>query len=313
MEYLRGIDNGGTVTKAAVYTTGGEEVAVACRKTETLYPKLSHIERDLNEFRAANAQVIREWGPARGHQPCRDHGCRCCGARMWPVHGGRPGRARGNGIISTDSRVSGYVQKWYAEGTFERVLPNMCGSIRPAQPAALLPWFRDNAPEALRRTSAVLSSSCFIGMRGWHKKAHLLCAIFEGVAGGAAKSSVWAQMFADVLQMPMEITATEELGALGEAICAGVGSGIFASFPQAISHMVRIVKVVELDPVLPLVYEEKYVRCQSHIAALRNVWDRRRGELKNPDKEGRHNDRAHEVRQGQRERWAEGRPRSRGS
>ena len=141
------------------------------------------------------------------------------------------------------------------------------------------------------------ASSCFIGLHGWHKKAHLLRAVFEGVAfshkthidwlmayrarpeaariaGGATKSSVWVQMFADVLQMPIEITATAELGAMGAALCGGVGAGLFQSFPEAVSRMVRVSKVVEPNPAQKSVYEEKYARYQSYIAALRNVWDR---------------------------------------
>jgi L-xylulokinase len=142
------------------------------------------------------------------------------------------------------------------------------------------------------------ASSCFVGIHGWHKKAHMLRAIFEGVvfshkthvdrlmayrekpeaariAGGAAKSSVWVQMFADVLQIPIEITATEELGAMGAALCAGVGAGLFHSFPEAVSRMVKVSKVVEPNTAHKKVYEEKYAQYQSYIAALRGVWDRK--------------------------------------
>ncbi len=141
------------------------------------------------------------------------------------------------------------------------------------------------------------ASSCFIGMHGWHTKAHLLRAVFEGVAfshkthidqlmayrppatavrfaGGAAKSAFWLQMFADVLQLPVEVTATQELGAMGAAICAGVSVGMFGSFQEAVSRMVRVTSTVEPDPALKSVYQDKYGRYQSYIAALRAVWDK---------------------------------------
>ena len=100
------------------------------------------------------------------------------------------------------------------------------------------------------------ASAGFLGLHGWHGKAHMLRAVFEGVvfshkthidrllgyrpdahaariAGGAAKSGAWVQMFADVLQLPIELTACEELGAMGAAMCGGVGVGIFGSFEEA--------------------------------------------------------------------------------
>lgn len=143
------------------------------------------------------------------------------------------------------------------------------------------------------------ASSCFIGMHGWHTKAHLLRAVFEGVAfshkthvdqllayrqraaavrfaGGAAKSSIWLQMFADVLQLPVEVTATQELGAMGAALCAGVAIGLFGSYPEAVSRMVKVTNAVQPNPELGSVYEEKYQRYQSYITALRTVWDRPR-------------------------------------
>lgn len=41
------------------------------------------------------------------------------------------------------------------------------------------------------------------------------------MAGGAARSPVWVQMFADVMDSPIEVVSAKELGALG----AGHGGG----------------------------------------------------------------------------------------
>ena len=41
------------------------------------------------------------------------------------------------------------------------------------------------------------------------------------LTGGAARSEPWTQIFADVFQMPVEIPAGTELGALGVAMTAG--------------------------------------------------------------------------------------------
>lgn len=139
------------------------------------------------------------------------------------------------------------------------------------------------------------ASAGFLGLHGWHTKAHMLRAVYEGVvfshkthidrllshrgraqaariAGGAAKSNVWVQMFADILQLPIELTACEELGAMGAAICAGVGVGIFSSFEEAVQRMVRVSRTVEPGKKYREVYRDKYGRYQRHIEALRTVW-----------------------------------------
>jgi len=92
------------------------------------------------------------------------------------------------------------------------------------------------------------------------------------IAGGAAKSEVWVQMFADVLQLPIEITESEELGALGAAICAGICVGMFASYEEAVSRMVRISRTVRPNQSLASLYQAKYARYQCCIDALSAAW-----------------------------------------
>ena len=90
--------------------------------------------------------------------------------------------------------------------------------------------------------------------------------------GGAARSELWVKMFADVLQLPIELTACEELGAMGAAICAGVGVGVFGSFEEAVARMVRVSRTVEPDRDNRQIYGDKYGRYMRHIDALRAAW-----------------------------------------
>jgi sugar (pentulose or hexulose) kinase len=82
---------------------------------------------------------------------------------------------------------------------------------------------------------------------------HVLRAVYEGLCfatrdcfeamssrpkslvltGGGAKSAFWAQMFADVLGLPIEIVAVEESGALGVAMLAGVAIGLWPDLETA--------------------------------------------------------------------------------
>ena len=50
--------------------------------------------------------------------------------------------------------------------------------------------------------------------------------------GGAAKSTFWPQITADVLGLPVHVPAVTESSALGAAICAGTGAGICSSLSE---------------------------------------------------------------------------------
>lgn len=91
----------------------------------------------------------------------------------------------------------------------------------------------------------------WLDLASWHDADHLMSAVVEGIcmehrrhidriagdaaelplrlSGGAAKSATWAQRFADVCQRPVEVSPVEELGALGAAVIAGAGVGVFDS------------------------------------------------------------------------------------
>lgn len=103
------------------------------------------------------------------------------------------------------------------------------------------------------------------GLHSGHTRADILRAVYEGVvyshkqhvdrllahrntppyariAGGAANSDVWMQMFADVLNMPVEVVEGRELGAKGAAMAAAVCCGVYSDFKEAARSIVRIRK-----------------------------------------------------------------------
>jgi autoinducer 2 (AI-2) kinase len=53
------------------------------------------------------------------------------------------------------------------------------------------------------------------------------------VGAGLSRSRVFAQLLADVLGEPVEVAACPEASALGAALCAGVGAGLWRSLPDA--------------------------------------------------------------------------------
>lgn len=128
-----------------------------------------------------------------------------------------------------------------------------------------------------------LDDAAFLGLRLGQDRAHLLRAVFEGVAfshkthverllahnpalgavrlaGGAAHSAVWVQLFADVLGLPVEVVETAELGAKGAAMAAAVAAGIYPDFRQAARAMVTISYTVMPAPAKVAIYQDKYER-----------------------------------------------------
>ncbi|MDB5348772.1 MAG: araB [Planctomycetota bacterium] len=84
--------------------------------------------------------------------------------------------------------------------------------------------------------------------------------IFLG--GGGAKSPLWLQTHADILQRPVHLTRETETCALGSAMSASIAAGIYPDFAAAVVEMVEIERVVEPNPANREVYEEvfgKYV------------------------------------------------------
>lgn len=67
------------------------------------------------------------------------------------------------------------------------------------------------------------------------------------LCGGVAKSDMWCQMFADILEKPVELTEETELGALGAAMCAGIGADIYKDCNDAVNKCVKVTKVYQPD------------------------------------------------------------------
>jgi autoinducer 2 (AI-2) kinase len=58
-------------------------------------------------------------------------------------------------------------------------------------------------------------------------------------AGGASKSRLWAQILADVLEIPVTVPVVKEATALGAAIMAGKGIGLYPDKRQAARNLVK--------------------------------------------------------------------------
>ncbi len=160
--YLVGVDNGGTLSKAAVFTVDGRELAVAGRPVQVLTPHPGWHERDMDAMWRGTADAIREAVAQSGVDPAEIAGVACTGhgnglylidARGAPVR---------NGIYSADNRAAAIIADWKARGVDAAALPRTAQCLWPAQPNALLAWLREHEPASIANASAVLMAKDFI-------------------------------------------------------------------------------------------------------------------------------------------------------
>ncbi|HBB62051.1 MAG TPA: carbohydrate kinase [Lachnospiraceae bacterium] len=74
--------------------------------------------------------------------------------------------------------------------------------------------------------------------------------------GGGARSSVWMQMKADVLNVPFTALQTKDAGTVGSAMLTGIAAGLFRNLEDAADHM--IVKLETYSPRREM--HEKYMQ-----------------------------------------------------
>ena len=106
----------------------------------------------------------------------------------------------------------------------------------------------------------------FFGLSAIHTKKDMLRAVMEGVAyslndclsvfhemgvsisdmmacGGGGSSPLWRQMLADLYACDVKTLASREGPALGVALLAGVGAGVYASVPEACDAVIKADRV----------------------------------------------------------------------
>jgi D-xylulose kinase len=154
----------------------------------------------------------------------------------------------------------------------------------------LLPHFMGAAsPEFNPNAKGVL-----FGLTLYHGQGHVIRAIVESVAymlrrnvelleelgvevkevrstGGAARSQLWNQIKADVLQKPVLTVHTEETAALGAAMLAGLATNTFSSLETAVQSMVSVKSRFSPSKGNQKIYNEqykKYVKLYSSLEGL---------------------------------------------
>jgi len=78
--------------------------------------------------------------------------------------------------------------------------------------------------------------------------------------GGAAKGRLWPQIVADVLGVQVRVPEVKESTALGAAIYAGIGAGMYEDLREVVGRLVRFEATYSPDPVDCAAYDEHFDR-----------------------------------------------------
>jgi xylulokinase len=140
-----------------------------------------------------------------------------------------------------------------------------------------------------------LARGAWIGLTVRHHRAHITRAVLEGVAfgikdsfrliqqaglgkieqvrvsGGGAKSPLWRQIMADVLDVELVTVNTSEGAAFGAALLASVGAGVYATIQAAAQATIQITGRTE-PSAAAAAYPASYALYQDLYPALMNTY-----------------------------------------
>jgi xylulokinase len=199
-----------------------------------------------------------------------------------------PGKYLPNGCMATSGSLIRWFQRELAQGRPLRELDNEARAVAAGADGVLaLPYFLGektplNDPNA---------RGAFVGLHLGHTRAHLYRAVLEAVAygfrhhievfaelghapqrirvsDGGAKSAVWTQIIADVLNAPLEIIAGQGGAAVGAAFVAGMAVGSFSDWRE-IERFASVSASVAPQPADA--YERGYRAYRSLYPALKEV------------------------------------------
>jgi xylulokinase len=141
-----------------------------------------------------------------------------------------------------------------------------------------------------------LARGAFIGLTVRHGLPHMTRAVLEGVAfglrdsfelmkgvglraieqvrvsGGGARSALWRQILADVLNSELVTVNTTEGAAYGAALLAGVGAGLWPSVEAACDATIQLTGSTTPDPATAAHYEKAYAQYRTLYPTLRETF-----------------------------------------
>lgn len=180
-----------------------------------------------------------------------------------------------SGTIAMDWFLERFGSPLTAEGApdFTKLAARASAIPRGASGVIFIPYV--NGSGVLAPFHDALARGSFFGVSSHTTYDHLARAVYEAMCfatrdcfeamsskptsliltGGGARSPFWAQMFADICGIPIEIAEVEESGALGVALLAGVAVGNWPDLETAAAQTTSIAARYEPDLVAKADYD----------------------------------------------------------
>ena len=137
----------------------------------------------------------------------------------------------------------------------------------------------------------------FFGLSAMHTKKDMLRAVMEGVSyslrdcvevfremkinisdmmayGGGGSSPLWRSMLADLYDCPVKTLESKEGPALGVALLASVGAGIYSTVPEACKAVIKVNKTQQPDAERVPKYEEYYQLYREIYPVLKDKFEK---------------------------------------
>ncbi|MFP4250621.1 MAG: FGGY-family carbohydrate kinase, partial [Armatimonadota bacterium] len=208
-------------------------------------------------------------------------------------------------VLEGGQTATGSIVKWFADNFAARemlqaknqgrsryeLLDELAAQVEPgAEGLVLLDYWQGNRTP-LRDP---LARGVIWGLSLRHELGHVMRAIYEGTAmgtrhiledlratgftpkgmyaaGGGTRSQLWMQIHADVCQVPIYLTDEPEATALGTAVCAAYGAGLFDSLEEASDQMVRVTREIEPNDLWADTYDELFERYVATYPRLKDL------------------------------------------
>jgi xylulokinase len=222
-----------------------------------------------------------------------------CGAAT--IHSADPDKT----FLFAETEAAGGCIQWIADEFYKaekkdpkvkNVFALMDDKVAEIQPGSnhliFTPWlYGERAP-----INDCYVRATFLNLSADHTREDMLRAVYEGVAynirwiveivedefkfplpelrviGGGAKGKPWMQIMADVTGRKIEtVTDSQEAGAVGAALVAAVGMGIYPDF-ESLKKVIKVDSVFEPQPENRAIYDKLYSSYREVYEALKGFY-----------------------------------------
>ena len=168
--------------------------------------------------------------------------------------------------LATSPGAGGIIYLPYLFGKFHPILnPNAKGVFFGIAPTTTRPQF----------VRAIMEGCAYDMYQSLSSSLNLGLNVEEIIAtGGPSKSSLWCQIMADVTGRRIVTVTAPEASPFGDAVIAGVGTGIFKSLEAAAERAIRIDRVYEPNEKNHALYQELFKIYEEVYDALYEKFDR---------------------------------------